>query len=112
MSLELVFGLLEPECDSPPGKNGFLRFKLMEPLPKDGLATYKLGEKGTAGATWCSANEQTCVAAISGVLQINGLDHGIAVSGDYSVIFEHRPPIQGEFGAEWCAISIPCNETE
>ena len=112
LSLELVFGLLQPECDSAPGKRGVLRFKLGEPLPEDGVATYDLGEKGTASATWCSANEQSCLPAVSGVLRINGLDHGIAVSGDYSMIFGNEESIEGVFGAEWCATSVPCDETQ
>ncbi len=112
LSLELVFGLVETECDSTPGKKGSIQVTLLEPLPEDGLATYKLSEKGTARATWCSANAQSCVSAISGKLRIDGLDHGIAVSGDYSMIFENNQSINGQFGAEWCAASVPCSETQ
>jgi len=108
---ELVFGLIGPECASGVGKRGSIRVKLHTPLPSDGLGRYELGEKGTADATWCSANEQSCATAISGFIQINGLDHGMAVSGDYSMIFSRRQSIEGVFGAEWCGISAPCEET-
>lgn len=109
--LQLVFGLLDTDCSSGPDRRGSIRVELREALPVDGSGTFKLGEQGTASATWCSANEQVCVPATGGFVFINGLDEGIAVSGEYSMVFEKNRTIEGPFGAEWCSSSLPCEKT-
>jgi hypothetical protein len=110
--LRLAFGLLKTDCDSVPGSRGNIIVDLRDALPADGMETYEIGEKGTASATWCSANGQRCVSASGGFVRINGLDEGLVVSGDYSLVFNKYRTIEGTFGAEWCPPSTPCDKTQ
>ncbi len=106
--LVLVFGVAQPECNAGPGKTGALTISLQGPLPSLGSGTLPISNGGPTTALWCKSLNAPCQAAISGHLTVDGVDHGIAISGEYSVEFEDCTRLSAPFGAEWCPSIPPC----
>jgi hypothetical protein len=106
--LVLVFGVAQPECNAGPGKSGVLSISLQGPLPSLGSGTLPISAQGTTTALWCRSQNAPCHAAIAGHLTVNGVDDGIAISGEYSVEFQDGTQLSAPFGAEWCPSIPPC----
>ena len=106
--LVLVFGVAHPECDAGPGVRGALTISLQDPLPTLGSGTLPISAQGPTTALWCKSQNAPCHTAISGHLKVDGVDEGIAISGEYSVEFEDGTRLSAPFGAEWCPSIPPC----
>jgi hypothetical protein len=109
--LVLVFGVAQPECNAGAGKSGVLTISLADPLPRLGSGTLPVSSEGPTTALWCKSQNAPCHSAISGHLTVNGVDNGIAISGEYSVEFKDGTRLAAPFGAEWCPSIPPCGGT-
>jgi hypothetical protein len=107
-SLVLVFGMADPECDAEPGRRGTLTISVLDPLPALGSGTFPISVQGPTTALWCKSQNAPCHAAISGQLTVDGVDEGIAISGEYSMEFQDGTLLSAPFGAEWCPSIPPC----
>jgi len=106
--LELVFGVEQPDCRAGHGKTGALTISLKDPLPSLGSGTLPISARGPTTALWCKSKNAPCQTAIDGHLTVDGVDEGIAISGEYAVEFQDGTQFTAPFGAEWCSSIPPC----